>query len=229
MIYSGVHNFKIIDFENIELSNLNRQTLYVPKDIKCNKTETAKKRLLNINPNASVDSFNIELNYPPELNLLNLTKDLYANDITLVDSLIKWGDYIVSAADYHGAPYLVNDLCVKNKKPYYWGGVNHFLGEIYNFNPYQQTPCLRCIFGENDLFNKTKFLRYRTRENQFQGINLGTTVIATGNFISELIIHDICDIENPTQGCYIIFDAYDFEIIKVPIEKDTDCECQKFY
>ena len=228
LVYSGVYNFKIIDFDNIELSNLNRQTLYVPEDTNYIKTDIAKKRLLQINPNANVESFNINLNYPPELNLFNLKKGLYPKNITLIDNLIKWGDYIVSAADYNGAPYLINDLCVKNKKPYYWGGVNHFLGEIYSFNPRKNTPCLRCIFREKDFIKGIPFLRYREKKDQISGINLGSTVIATGTFISELIVHDICEIKNAAHGCYCIFDSYNLEIIKVPLDVDPQCKCQKF-
>jgi molybdopterin/thiamine biosynthesis adenylyltransferase len=228
LIYSGVHYFKIIDFDKIKLSNLNRQTLFIPEDVNKHKINKAKERLLQINPEVSVETYNLELNYPLELNLLNLDEKGYPKDIIKVDKLIKWGDYIVNAVDYKGAPYMINDLCVKNQKPYYWGGVNHFLGEIYSFFPKEKTSCLRCIFGQTDFLNKTAFLRYRTKKDFFKGVNLGTTVIATGNFISELIIHDICGIKNLIHGHYFIFDSYNFEIIKIPLEIDNKCECQKF-
>ena len=62
LIYSGVHNFKIIDFDIVELSNLNRQTLYTPDDIGSLKIEMAKKRLLEINPHITVEIYNIKTN-----------------------------------------------------------------------------------------------------------------------------------------------------------------------
>lgn len=229
LIYSGVHNFKVIDYDIVKLSNLNRQTLYVPSDIGSLKIEKAEERLLNINPNISIESYNIKIDYPKELNVLNLKEKEFNDDITKINDLIKWGDIIVNTLDFQGAPYLINDLCVINRKPYYWGGVNHFLGEIYSFYPKNNAACLRCIFGRSDFINKSQFLRYKEKEkNLSKGINVGATVIGTGNIISEMIIHDICGIDTFSHGHYIIYDAYEFKIKEIPIEIDNDCQCLDF-
>ena len=227
LVYSGVHNFELIDYDKIEISNLNRQTLYIPEDINETKVEKAKIRLLNINPNINIKSHNFELNYPVDSNLLRINESNYTKTIKKVNELIKGADYIVNAVDYKGAQYLINDLCIKNKKPYYWGVVNHFLGEIFSYHPYKKGACLRCIFSSENLLNKNQFLRYKTKENSIAGVNLGSTVITTGSLISELIIHDICGINNPFHGNYCIYDAYNFQFIKVPIIINLDCECQK--
>ncbi len=229
LIYSGVQNFKIIDYDVVKLSNLNRQTLYVPRDVGSLKTEKAEERLLIINPNISIESYNIKIDYPKELNILNLKEKEYNEGIGKINELIKWGDIIVNAMDFQGAPYLINDLCVINRKPFYWGGVNHFLGEIYGFYPKNNIACLRCIFGPSDFISKSEFLRYKEKEKIIsKGINLGATVIGTGNLISEIIIHDICGIDTFSHGHFIMYDAFEFKIKKIPIEIDNDCQCQKF-
>jgi len=229
LIYSGVHNFKIIDYDVVKPSNLNRQTLYVPSDVGSLKTDKAEERSLNINPNISIESYNIKINYPRDLNVLNSKGKEFDDIITKINDFIKWGDIIVNALDFQGAPYLINDLCVINRKPFYWGGVNHFLGEIYRFYPKNNTACLRCIFGPSDFINKSQFLRYKGKEkNISKSINLGSTVIGTGNLISEMIIHDICGIESFSLSHFIIYDAYEIKIKKIPIEIDNDCQCQKF-
>ncbi len=228
LIYSGVYNFKIIDFDTIELSNLNRQIFYIPEDLGQNKVETTKKRLLEINPNANVESYILKIDYPLDLDVFKLKDKDYPEFIQKVDDIIKWADIIVSTMDYLGAPYLINDLCIKNKKPFYWGGVNLLLGEIYSYKPKDRTPCIRCIYGASNLLDKTQFYRYRTRSDLTPiCANIGSTVIITGSLISELIIHHLCDIPNSFNGNFIIFDGYNFELIKTPIKTDKECSCQK--
>ena len=228
--YSGVNNIKILDFDKIDLSNLNRQTLYCPKDVDQLKTVKAKERLLEINPEINVESCHLLLNYPENLNLLSMKEKDFSKNITEVEKYIKWGDFIVNAMDYNGAPYLINDLSVKNKKPFYWAGVNHFLGDIYNYYPKKEFACLRCIFGPTNIINSTQFMRYKTKENTpTKGVNIGSTVMTTGAIVSEMIIHEICGINNSARGCYFIYDAENFTIFKIPAKIDIECECQKYH
>lgn len=223
--YAGVYNFKIIDFDKVELSNLNQQTLYHPKDIGKFKVDKAQERLVQINPEIRVETFNLKLNYPIELNLLEMDENKYPDDFKKIDKLIKWGDHIVSASDYFGAPYLINDLCVKNQKPYYWGGCNYFLSDIFSYYPKEKTACIRCLFGPTDFTDETQHFRYNKPNSVYKAINFGTTNILTGIFIAENIIKDICEIENKIHGRYTIYDGYDKELYKIPINTNDKCKC----
>lgn len=228
LAYSGVKYFIVVDFDIVEISNLNRQILYNFEDIGRYKIEVVKERLLRINPDIVVKTYDINIDYPQDLNLFTLKENQYDESISVLDNLIKWGDFIVNAVDYRGAPYLINDLCVKNKKSFYWAGINHFFGEIYSYYPKKNVACLRCIFGHTDCFNSTQFLRYKTKEiDPTKGVNVGTTVITTGGLISEMIIHEICGIKRIVRGCYFIYDAENFEIFKIKVSVDSECECQK--
>jgi len=226
LIYSGVHNFILIDHDKIELSNLNRQTLYTPEDIGKIKVKKAKERLLKINPNANIEIHNININYPKELNILEINEAEYLRDIDEINKIIKTNDYIINALDLFGAPYLINDLCIKNRKPFYWGVVNQTTGDLFNYYP-EETACLRCIFGD-------KYLRFRTnKQSVFNSLkktgNIGDVVIATGSIISQNIINDICGYINSSRGHFIIVDLFNYEIIKIPVIPHKQCQCRKYF
>ncbi|TXT63749.1 MAG: putative Adenylyltransferase [Promethearchaeota archaeon] len=228
LAYVGVSNLALIDYDRIELSNLNRQTLYTPKDIGRFKTESAQKRLLQINPDITSEIYNLELDYPKGIELLNFPPNEYPERISILNSIISNSDIVINAMDYKGAPYLINDLCVKNKKPFYWAGINYFLGEIYCYFPSKETACIRDIFHPNEpLFNQS-FLRYK---EQNQGLNkssysLGIIAIIIGSLISNLILFDINEVNHPYHGYYLMYDGFNIELMKIPIQKRKDCLCQ---
>ncbi|MFO7795284.1 MAG: HesA/MoeB/ThiF family protein [Promethearchaeati archaeon] len=229
LVYSGVSNFYIIDYDKVELSNLNRQTLYTPKDIGKPKTESTQEKLLEINPEIKIEKYNIELNYPKDLELLEISSNEYPENVVRINSIISESDYVINAMDYKGAPYLINDLCVKNRKSFYWGGINYFLGETYSYSPSKRTPCLRDIFASKDIFDTIPFLRYKTQnKGDKYGYSLGLVAIIIGSIMSNLIIFDINDIDYGLHGCFLIYDAHNIEIIKVPIKKLNTCLCNKY-
>ena len=88
----------IADFDNVELSNLQRQVLFDQKSINKSKVEVAKKKLLLMNPKLKIN--------------------IYKKKITKknVDRIIKKYDVIVDGSDNFQTKYLINDSCVKNKK-----------------------------------------------------------------------------------------------------------------
>lgn len=222
LVYAGVHNFILVDFDMIELSNLNRQVLYDNNNVGNLKVHTAKQRLEEINPNAKVESYQLKIDYPEDINVLEMDESGYSEDISFVDSLIKRSDYVCNGLDYFGAPYLINDLCVKNNKPFYWGGVNMTFSEFYNYYP-RSSACLRCIFGDEG------YLRYKVSDpTSPPGITIGNVVISTGNLISQNIITEISGFDNPLRGKFIIFDAIDYEIKKIDIKPNLDCACHNF-
>jgi len=230
LIYSGVSDFIIIDYDKIELSNLNRQTLYTPNEIESFKTVSVKKRLKQINSESNIEIHNLEIDYPKEIELLKTDRNKYSERINLIDSIISKSDIIINAVDLKGAPYLINDLCVKNQKPFLWGAINFFLGEIYFFCPSKKTPCLREIFNSKEILNKNSFLRYKEPQHKAKfGYNLGAVAIITGSLISNLILLDINDINHHSYGHNIIYDAYNFEIRKIPINSIETCQCKKYF
>ncbi|MHA2281319.1 MAG: HesA/MoeB/ThiF family protein [Promethearchaeota archaeon] len=224
LVYAGITHFKIVDKDIVDLSNLNRQTLYDFHDIGKEKVKIAKKRALEINPNIYIESFNIDLNYPPDKDFFNKINPQILSDYKDINDIIKWGDIIVSGMDYNGAPYLINDLCVLHKKPFYKGDCAFSHGHIIKFYPPNDNLCLRCMYGKANFYSDSQPQRYRNKKTLDTGV-LGTTVITTGAFISNMIIHDISLPEHPHPSCYILFDTFRGTITKVPLKKTARCHC----
>lgn len=256
LIYNGVHKFKILDFDEIELSNLNRQTLYGKSQVGKLKVFEAEKRLLEINPNAEIEATNLKIIYPKDINVFEMEVMQYPEDIRGINEMVKWADYVVNALDHTGSPYLINDLCVKNGKPFIWGGIGFQSGELYYYHPKENTPCLRCIFANpSDFGLKFKFFPNSIKENlevfRYKvgggrpGTNLGSVVMIDGILIAELITQDILYPDGTTPflllhdeednlhtkqayGCFIIYDGLKNEILKLTMNHDPKCECQKY-
>lgn len=95
----GFENITIADGDNVELSNLNRQN-YIDKNIGTAKTESIKKRLLKINPNANITTHNL---YLTESN---------------IEQILAGHDVAINALDFHSnAPFVFDELCQKSKIP----------------------------------------------------------------------------------------------------------------
>lgn len=225
LIYSGASNFKIVDNDIVELSNLNRQTLYDFNDINKHKFKGSKERLLEINPKINVESYNLGIDYPPERNLLIMEDRRFLPHYKEINEIIKWGDIIINSMDHKGAPYLINDLCVLNKKPLYFAVCGFSYGHIINCLPVKDSPCIQCIYGQDSFYSDSQAWRY-TSVSPIGGI-LGATVIATGTLLSSLVLHDIC-ISKLKRSQYILLDTYNCSITKIPLKRDIKCKCAPY-
>lgn len=89
LVRSGINNIDIIDFDNIELSNLNRQIISTQKNIKNSKVEEAKKRSLSINPKININIFKIFLNKENINELLNNNYDYIIDACDSIDTKVE--------------------------------------------------------------------------------------------------------------------------------------------
>ncbi|MCB0402266.1 MAG: molybdopterin-synthase adenylyltransferase MoeB [Flavobacteriales bacterium] len=126
---AGVGTIGIIDFDTVEISNLQRQILFTTEDVGKNKALAAKERLQALN-----DQIRYEV-YPERLTGLN-AKELFGQY-----------DLIVDGSDNFTTRYLVNDACVQTGKPFIHGAIFTFEGQFAVFN-YQNGPTYRCLFPE---------------------------------------------------------------------------------
>lgn len=224
LLYNGIKNIKIVDYDKVGFSNLNRQILYKPKDVGQLKYEVAKKRLLDINPNIDIQAYNFKIKYPLTANILNNNNKDVPKEIQEIEELIKWGDIIINAVDYYGAPYLINDLCIRNSKPYYWGGGGYIESHVFSFSPQKKTPCLRCIYNSSQ-----EVYRYRTSNIEGVGESvLGSTIMIAGNMIVNLILSDINNLNHDNYGKYLIFDNYKLTLQKIPLKRNKYCFCGQY-
>jgi sulfur-carrier protein adenylyltransferase/sulfurtransferase len=126
---AGVGRIGLVDFDKVDLTNLQRQILFDTKDIGRPKIEAATNRLRDLNPDIQIDTFETRLTSE---NALDILKDY---------------DIVVDGTDNFPTRYLVNDACVILGKPNVYGSIFRFEGQITIF-AYAGGPCYRCLYPE---------------------------------------------------------------------------------
>lgn len=127
---AGVGTIGIIDSDRVDLTNLQRQILHRTSDVGRLKVESAKEAIDRINPDVKV------VTYPERLT--------HENAIEIFQNY----DIIIDGSDNFPTKYLVNDASYFTGKPYVYGGVFQFEGQVSVFSPKEGGPCLRCLFPE---------------------------------------------------------------------------------
>ena len=133
---AGVGKLTLIDYDLVEISNLNRQFLHGTSDIGRKKVTSAKEKLKVLNPEVEIHSLSVELTR-------NNAEELLAGH-----------DLVIGALDSLGARLMVNGACTSLGIPYVDGGVKEFGGRVMFSNP-PQTPCFNCVFPPKDRKEKT--------------------------------------------------------------------------
>lgn len=127
---AGVGKIGIVDLDDVDLSNLQRQILHGTKDVGRKKLDSARDRLRDINPNIDI--------VPHECRLSA------ANAADII------ADYeiVIDGSDNFPTRYLSNDVCVFARKPNIYGAVFRFDGQSAVFAPHLGGPCYRCLFPD---------------------------------------------------------------------------------
>lgn len=113
---AGIGNIGIIDFDKIELSNLQRQIIFDENDLDQNKSETAANKLSRLNSELKIKYYNEHLNIDNVLNIISLY------------------DIIIDGSDNFPTRYLINDACVLEGKTLIHGSIYRFEGQVSVFN-----------------------------------------------------------------------------------------------
>lgn len=124
---AGVGTLGLVDFDAVDLTNLQRQIIHGTKDIGRPKIESAKDRLKDINPHTHIETFEEPLT---SKNALEIAKDF---------------DIIVDGTDNFATRYLTNDTAVLLGKPNVYGSIYRFEGQSSVFAT-ENGPCYRCLF-----------------------------------------------------------------------------------
>jgi adenylyltransferase/sulfurtransferase len=126
---AGVGRIGIVDFDNVDLSNLQRQVLHDTAAVGSPKTQSARARLEAINPFVRVESIEAELTASNALEIIGAY------------------DVVVDGTDNFKTRYLTNDACVLLGRPNVYGSVLRFEGQASVFGT-PDGPCYRCLFRE---------------------------------------------------------------------------------
>jgi adenylyltransferase/sulfurtransferase len=127
---AGIGKLGLVDFDTVELSNLQRQIIHGTENVGQPKTQSAQESIRRINPNVEVVAHNTRIT----------SQNAFA--------IIRPYDIVVDGTDNFPTRYLTNDACVLLKKPNVYGSIFRFEGQASVFAPHLGGPCYRCLYPE---------------------------------------------------------------------------------
>ena len=193
---AGIGNMGIIDFDTVDLSNLQRQIIHNTERIGMLKTESAKKTITALNPDVNVKVFNERLNSE---NILRLFEGY---------------DYILDGTDNFATRYLINDACVMKNKVNIHGSIFRFEGQVTVFKS-DEGPCYRCLYPEPPPPGMVP--------NCQEGGVLGVLAGVIGNLQVVETLKLILGKGETLIGSLLIYDALKTEFRKLKLKKDPQC------
>ena len=192
---SGVYNIGIVDFDKVELSNLNRQILFNTSDIGKFKVNQAKSKINKIYKKIKVKTYKIKIS---EKN---------------IESIIKGYDIICDGTDNFNTRYLINDYCKKNKKILISAAISKFDGQLFKFDFKKKIPCFRCFMPE-----------YPNEENNCDTEGIFSPVAGIlGSLQASEVLKTIIGLQNDLNGNILVFDSLKMDLRKVKISFNLTC------
>lgn len=193
---AGIGTLGIVDFDVVDESNLHRQIIHGHSDIGRKKTESAREKIAEINPDVNVEIHDVRL------------------DVENVMEIFSQYDIVVDATDNFASRYLINDACVLLKKPCIWGSIYRFDGQASVFWA-EYGPCYRCLHPLPPPWGSVPSCE--------EGGVLGVLCSSIGSVQVTEAIKLITGIGEPLIGSIIIYDALEMSYRKIAIHKDPQC------
>lgn len=194
---AGVGEIVLFDMDEVDLTNLNRQFLYTPKDVGKKKAEIAAKKLNDLNPEIDVSAVNEMITYDNAFNLL------------------KGFDAVVDGTDNFPVRYAVNDACAVNKVPLFHGAVLMFEGRAISIIPEDDTACFRCIFPEAPPAGMVPTCREA-------GV-FGSMTSLIGSIQASEATRYLAGMDIALKNTLLVINADTMDFQKIKIQKREDC------
>ena len=198
---AGVGNLGIIDHDKVEISNLNRQTLFNLSDIGKFKVVQAKMKIDKIFRAIKVRKFTEKI---VKKNIRKILKDY---------------EIICDGTDNFDTRYLINYECKKNKKILISAAINKFDGQIFKFNFKKKGPCLRCFMPERP-----------EQENNCGSDGIFSPVAGIlGSLQANEVLKTILNLKDDLNNNILLFNALKSSLRKIKINSNPSCQnkCQK--
>jgi len=193
---AGVGTIGIVDFDTVDASNLQRQILHGTSDVGRSKLESARDRLLDVNPHVRVVTHEARLSSENALGILAPY------------------DIVVDGTDNFPTRYLVNDACVLLGKPNVYGSVFRWEGQLSVFST-PGGPCYRCLFREPP----PPGLVPNCAEGGVLGVLPGIVGAAQAMEAIKLLL----GVGTSLAGRLLIFDALDMSWREVSLRRNPSC------
>lgn len=193
---AGVGTIGIVEFDDVDLSNLQRQVLYATSDVGRPKIEAATERLHGINPSIRI------VPHPFRLSADN------------VMDVVRGYDVVADGTDNFPTRYLVNDACVLAGKPNVYASIFRFDGQVSVFDA-NRGPCYRCLFPEPPPPGMVPSCA--------EGGVLGVLPGIVGSLQALEVIKLVLGKGDSLVGRLVLFDALGFTFREIAVHKDPAC------
>jgi molybdopterin/thiamine biosynthesis adenylyltransferase/rhodanese-related sulfurtransferase len=193
---AGVGTLGVVDFDEVDESNLQRQVIHGQSDVGKPKAVSAKESIAEVNPLVNVNVHQVRLD----------------NDNVM--ELFSAYDLIIDGTDNFATRYLVNDACVLLNKPYVWGSIYRFDGQASIFWA-EHGPCYRCLYPEPPPPGMVPSCA--------EGGVLGVLCASIGSVQVTEAIKLLTGVGEPLLGRLQLYDALEMSWRQLRIRKDPEC------
>lgn len=197
---AGVGTLGIVDFDTVDLSNLQRQILHSTEDVGKAKTLSAKEHLEQLNPDVRIEIYQEKL------------------DSTNARQMFRNFDLVIDGSDNFPTRYLVNDACVLENKPFVYGAISQFEGQVSLFNVTTdkgKSPCYRCLFPTPP--------KPGTVLSCAEAGVFGVLPGVVGSLMATEAIKFILKLGETLAGTLLHYDALYSETRRITIKRNTNC------
>ncbi|MBX3049679.1 MAG: molybdopterin-synthase adenylyltransferase MoeB [Anaerolineales bacterium] len=193
---AGVGRIGLVDYDVVDASNLQRQVIHGTSNLDQLKVESARSRLLDLNPGIDVPVYNESLTS--------------ANALRIVQGY----DLVIDGTDNFPTRYLVNDVCVKLGIPNVYGSIFRFDGQVSVFAA-KDGPCYRCLFPDPPPPGSVPSCA--------EGGVLGVLPGIIGSLQASEGLKLLLGIGEPLVGKLLLFHALDMRFDTIKLRKDPNC------
>ena len=194
---AGVGRLGLVDYDVVDYSNLQRQVIHGSSTLGILKVDSAKQRLLDINPDIEISTYN----------------EVFTSDNAM--EIAKGYDLIIDGTDNFPTRYLVNDVCVMLGIPNVYGSIFRFDGQVSVFDA-EDGPCYRCIFPEPP----PPGLVPSCAEGGVLGVLPGTV----GTLQATEAIKLLLGIGTSLKGKMLLYNALDMSFDFINLRKNPNCK-----
>lgn len=195
---AGVGTIGIVDFDTVDVSNLQRQIMHGTKDVGRPKVESARDRLTDINPDVTVVAH----------------QEPIASHNAM--EIIGQYDIVLNGSDNFPTRYLVNDACQFLNKPLVDGSIFMFEGQVTVYDPRdEESPCYRCLYPDPPPPGEVPSCA--------EGGVLGVLPGIVGSLQAVEAIKLILGIGEPLVGRLLMIDTLDMSFRTLKVRKNPDC------
>ncbi len=193
---AGVGRLGLVDYDKVEISNLQRQIVHTTSTLGVTKVESAKKHLSDLNPTIEVIPFNTALTS------------------SNIDEIANSYDVIVDGTDNLTTRYLLNDYAGLHGKPYVYGSIFRFEGQVSVFDA-NKGACYRCLFPEPP----PPELLPSCSDAGVMGVLPGIVGCMEANETIKLLL----GIGEPLINRMVLFDALEMQFTEIHLKKNSSC------